>query len=62
MQLHSMKKHNLYVENNDEPKHAVNSPGQVKHISSLSFHLLTSRAGIDCSVEKRWDRKIRKKK
>lgn len=51
MQLHSMKKHNLYVENNDEPKRAVNSTGQVKHISSLSFHLLTSRASIDCSVE-----------
>lgn len=51
MQLYSMKKHNLYVENNDEPKCALNSAGRVKHISSLSFHLLISRVGIEYSVE-----------
>lgn len=50
-QLQSMKKHNLHAENNDEPKSAVSSAGQVKHTRSLSFHLLIPRLGIDHLVE-----------
>lgn len=49
-----MKKHNSCVENNDEPKCAVNYAGKVKHISSLSLHLLISRVGLDYSVEWNW--------
>lgn len=55
MQLYSMRKHNLCIENNDGPKCTVNSAGLVKRISSLSFHLLISRVGIDSSVEQRWE-------